>query len=444
MQKGQPDYTNRHERRRRSVSEKLWVPVVFGLCVVVYNLGYTRGKLSSFFPVKSNSFDNNIIYEVHATTSRDDTSNTTVGAVEESVDWCSKIDSERKELHPDLHISYPCEPESLPSTSRQTYKSAIVTFLTAGVEEGKGSRTVFTCKDYINGALALGATLATHLTRDDTLRLILVSEGFILPEEEKAQLEGVGWIVGKAPNVQIESTFVPRFARYKTTYTKISALGLSEFDCILLMDADTLVVDNIDDLLSCDVFNNDDSVGAEYHVAGTLDYYHRKWYHFNTGSILWNTNVNEMNRVYNLTKDESFMRRFESDQIFLNTVYDDRTNVSNNLLLLEEGPNDSTNKDLWGRVVNLGWAYNAQTHVEVQLPEFWNSHSKGLKIIHYTEKKGWQCPERHNEVYSEEERNDWNCADNNRELRNELCFCSVGSLWWDALRKGEQMVTDVR
>ncbi len=396
------------------------------LSFLVYNLGYTSRRI--FFVEE-----------------------------EETIDWCARVDAAREELHPDLHISYPCEPESLPSSSSSSssssstiYKSAIVTFLTAGVEVGKGSRTVFTNKDYINGALALGASLSTHLTRDDTLRLILVRDGFTLPEEEKTQLEAVGWIIGKAPNVQIEQKFVPRFARYKTTYTKIAALGLSEFECVLLMDADTLVVDNIDDLLSCHVFHNDDdddddddgsdaTRSAEYQVAGTLDYYHGKWYHFNTGSILWNTNVDEMNRVYNLTKDESFMRRFESDQIFLNAVYEDRTNQSNNLKLLEEGPNDTENRDLWGRVVNLGWAYNAQTHVEVQLPDFWNSHAEGMKIIHFTEKKGWQCPERHDGVLSEEERKDWNCGDNNRELRNELCFCSVGSLWWDALREGEQM-----
>ncbi len=371
-------------------------------------------------------------------------SSTDISADHEYSDWCAKVSSERRNLHPDLHISYPCNSSSSGSGSSnpEHYKSAIVTFLTAGVEEGKGSRIVFTGKEYINGALALGASLSTHLTRDDTLRLLLVRDGFTLPKEEKEQLEAVGWIIGKAPLVEIESKYVPRFARYKTTYTKIAALGLSEFECVLLMDADTLVVDNIDELLSCDVFskeNNSRTDGGEYHVAGTLDYYHKKWYHFNTGSILWNTNVNEMNRVYALTKDESFMKRFESDQIFLNEVYPDRTNYENNLKLLEEGPDvsDASNKALWGNVVNLGWAYNAQTHVEVQLPEFWHEHKNEMKIIHYTEKKGWQCPERHGKVLSKEEMDTLkNCEKKNRD---DNCFCSAGSLWWDALRKGEEM-----
>ena len=363
---------------------------------------------------------------------------------EETNNWCTKIKTERQDLHPDLHITYPCE--HLNNHKNYKYKSAIVTFLTAGVEEGKGSRIVFTGKEYINGALALGASLTKHLTRNDTLRLLLIRDGFTLPQNEQRQLEAVGWIIGKAPLVDIDQKYTPRFARYKTTYTKIAALGLSEFDCVLLMDADTLVIDSIDDLLSCHVFHNknhtkeeeeEEENEEECHVAGTLDYYHKKWFHFNTGSILWNTNVDEMNRVYALTKDESFMKRFQSDQIFLNEVYPDRTNVEHNLKLLEEGPEDMTNRHLWGNVVNLGWAYNAQTHVEVQLPEFWNKYKDNMKIIHYTEKKGWQCPERHGEVLSEEEMKELkNCE---KKDRDDLCFCSVGSLWWDALREGEKI-----
>jgi hypothetical protein len=346
-----------------------------------------------------------------------------------STSWCEKMKNERSKLDPNLHISYPCE-----NIQPTKYNSAIVTFLTAGVKEGEGSRIVFEGKDYINGAIALGASLSQQLTREDTIRLLLVSDQFTLPKESEKQLEAVGWTIGKAPAVPIESKYVPGFNRYKTTYVKIAALGLSEFKCALLMDADALAVGNLDDLLSCNVFDK-----PEYQVAGTLDYYHKRWRHFNTGSILWKTSAQEMNRVYGLTKDESFMKRFESDQIFLNHVYPDRIDLQVNKRMIEDSDfSENRNRDGWGKVVDLGWKYNSQTHVEVQLPTFWKKHLADTKIIHYTEKKGWQCPEEHGSPPSDEVMSNLKNCDNKK--RDELCFCGTGYLWWDALRKGQNMV----
>lgn len=379
-----------------------------------------------------------------------------------TISWCDKISQERSKLHKDLHITYPCDNTATSNREgQQHYKSAIVTYLTAGVEEGKGSKTEFTGKEFINGALALGASLSQHLTQqnENTLRLLLVKDGFTLPEIEQIKLEKVGWTIGKAPNVHIGSKYVPRYPRYKTVYTKLSALGLSEFECVLLLDADTLVVDNLDDLLSCSVLhkknsdnnvnhNNDAKSSKNYMVAGTLDYYRGKWEHFNTGSILWNTNVDEMNRVYQLTKDESFMKRFGSDQIFLNAVYPDRVNLKKNELLVEEGfdlldgnGNNSNHYEHWGNVANLGWRYNVQTHVEVQLPNFWEEHFSGMKIIHYTAKKGWQCPEQYGSSPAKEDMVSLEKCTNKTEARfsSELCFCGLGYLWWDALKLAEKM-----
>ena len=336
---------------------------------------------------------------------------------------------ERSKLHPDLHLSYPCDNTA---NSANKYTSAIVTFLTAGVEEGKGNRIVFTGKDYINGALALGASLTKYMTRPDTLRLLLIREGFSIPPEEKMRLEAVGWTLGVAPNIQVADKYMPTFRRYKTTYTKISAIGLSEFQCTLLLDADTLVVGNIDELMSCQVFDR-----PEYKVAGTIDYYRGRWYHFNTGSILWRGgNANEMNRVYNLTKDSKFMKRFGSDQIFLNNVYEDRTDIEKNNDMVLDGPKGDRRH--WGQVVNLGWQYNAQTHVEVQLPKFWNNHLQSVKIIHYTEKKGWQCPERYGSPPPL-------TSMPTPEMCNNTvpeCFCIEGYRYWDSLQNAKDMIEE--
>ena len=38
---------------------------------------------------------------------------------------------------------------------------------------------------------------------------------------------------------------------------------------------------------------------------------------------------------------------------------------------------------------------NAQTYVEVQLPQFWATHSTSLRVLHFTQRKGWECEEVH-------------------------------------------------
>jgi len=330
--------------------------------------------------------------------------------------WCDNVAAARSKLEPDLHITYPCE--ELPAAT-----SAIVCFLTAGVEEGKGNGIVFSARDYINGALALGASLQKHLTRPDTHRLLLIRKGFAVPPEDMANLRAVGWTVGEAPAIQVAKKYTPSFARHTTTYTKISAIGVSEYKCTLLMDADALAVDNIDELLSCDIFDR-----AEYRVAGTLDYYRSNWEHFNTGSVLWRNDAAEMNRVYALTKNDTFMRRFGSDQIFLNNVYPDRTNrAKNKLILLDE--DGSKTRESWGLVARLPWDYNAQTHVEVQLPKYWEEHLGKVKIIHFTQKKGWQCPEMYGRP-SAEEMPDVKC-----KVETPLCACREGYRYWNFLRE---------
>jgi len=335
--------------------------------------------------------------------------------------WCDNVAAARSKLDPDLYITYPCE--ELPAAT-----SAIVCFLTAGVEEGKANRIVFSARDYINGALALGASLEKHVTRPDTHRLLLIRKGFTVPPEDMANLRAVGWTVGKAPAIQVAKQYTPSFARHTTTYTKISAIGVSEYKCTLLMDADALAVDNLDELLSCDIFDR-----AEYRVAGTLDYYRSNWEHFNTGSVLLRNDAAEMNRVYALTKDDTFMQRFDSDQIFLNHVYPDRTNrAKNKLILLDE--DGSKTRESWGSVARLPWDYNAQTHVEGQLPIYWEERLDKVKIIHFTQKKGWQCPEMYRRP-PPEEIPEFSCKQLEGKLEIPLCYCREGYRYWVFLRE---------
>lgn len=156
--------------------------------------------------------------------------------------------------------------------------------------------------------------------------------------------------------------------------------------------------------------------------------------HFNTGATLWKTSAAELERVFAKTKDEGFMRRFESDQIFINEVYADRHNTTFNSKLLEAEINDDQSefesmKKYFGQVQHLPWKYNAQTHVEFQNPNFWNKRAEDNRVLHFTERKGWQCPEKYGrppENYSKR------CTPNNNDLD---CACREGYKWYTYLKK---------
>eukprot|EP00928_Gymnodinium_smaydae_P048424 TRINITY_DN32375_c0_g1_i1.p1 TRINITY_DN32375_c0_g1~~TRINITY_DN32375_c0_g1_i1.p1 ORF type:complete len:721 (+),score=66.34 TRINITY_DN32375_c0_g1_i1:24-2186(+) len=357
---------------------------------------------------------------------------------------CDRVAEARSKLPQFLHSSYPCE--SLPPA-----RSAVVTMITAGVEAGKTSRVVFSRADYVEGALALGASLRKHSSgvaataaamkkgdggrREDGVHmLLLVREGFSLDPREEKQLKSVGWIIGTAPKFELQRKYVPRFPRYATTYTKVAAIGLSEYECVLLMDADTLAVGSIDNILDCSLF---DAKHPEQRVAGALDYYQGRWMHFNTGSLLYRTDAAELKRVHALTRNETFMKQFQSDQIFLNNVYPERTNVKKNQAILAGA---DKGWEVGKSVVTLPFEANAQTHIEVQLPSFWADHLPGAKIFHFTEKKGWQCPRTYDPpapVPAPSHGQQGKC-----DRKEPTCFCREGYRYWRALRDADAMLAE--
>jgi hypothetical protein len=130
-----------------------------------------------------------------------------------------------------------------------------------------------------------------------------------------------------------------------------------------------------------------------------------------------------MERVFNLTFDDTFMKRYSSDQEFLNYVYPERLNVTLNNQIVA-GDNSGAEH---GQVVTMPWGYNAQTHVEVQRVKYWEEQRPSVRILHYTEKKGWQCDERHGPPPPLEEMP----AKCDRDI--PICFCREAHLYWNAL-----------
>lgn len=337
-------------------------------------------------------------------------------------DWCEKVRRAREGLAPALLIAVPCE-------RMAAAKSAVVCMLTDGAKGDRTSKVVFAATDYVHGAMALGASLESAIDTTQTHRLLLLREGFILSPDDKVRLEAVGWTIGTAPNLSPQQKHAPRFERYKTTYTKISSIGLEEYDCVLQLDADTLAVGDLRELMSCGVFKE-----PQQRLGGVLDLFKKKWHFFNSGAVLWKPAAMELQRVISLTEDSSFMKAFTGDQDFLNEVYPERLNDASNQRIAE-GQKVIVGE---GKVVDLGWGYNAQTHVEVHLPEYWNARRSEVRILHFTEKKGWQCEERHEAVPTNALVSPSACL---AGKRIPMCFCHEAHWYWNHLARAHALAT---
>ena len=85
-------------------------------------------------------------------------------------------------------------------------------------------------------------------------------------------------------------------------------------------------------------------------------------------------------------------------------------------------------------MVDLGWGFNAQTHVEVDRSEWWESNRPSVSVLHFTEKKGWQCEERH-----EPPKMSQDCR---KDKSTPLCFGREAHLYRNALAKGKAAVDE--
>ena len=204
----------------------------------------------------------------------------------------------------------------------------------------------------------------------------------------------------------------PRFRRFANTYSKLLVQGLVEYECVLLMDADTVVVGPMDELVDCS------SGRPDALMAGVQDYKRGRWRTFNTGVLRYRPSASELSRAIGLLLNST--ARYQSDQTFINLVY----------------PEGS------GAVSLLPFMWNAMTHVQVQLPRFWASLSTPPAVLHFTEKKGWQCEERLTAAVQLLGQQPVVCGQlNGQNLTmphtDVACFCESAHEWWRAYRRAE-------
>ena len=71
------------------------------------------------------------------------------------------------------------------------------------------------------------------------------------------------------------------------------------------------------------------------------------------------------------------------------------------------------------------------------LSKFWKNRLTDFKILHYTRKKGWQCPEAYKQMeYDNQPKSETKCK------KDPSCAFVEGYQWYNHLKKAEQIVDE--
>lgn len=320
--------------------------------------------------------------------------------------WCERVAAARRQVPAELRISVPCD--GLAPTD-----VAVVAVLTEALQRSRISSTL---GDYVRGAMALGGSLQLHLS-PRVHRLLLLRSGLEITANERSRLAAVGWRLGIAPDIRLERDQMPRFPRFRNTFCKLAVQGLVEYAHVLLMDVDTIAVDSLDGLL---LEGGRHLPRPAQTLAAVMDFHGGRWSTYNTGMLLWRTSAALVARLFSLLRNST--TRHQSDQTFLNGVYGKRSEA----------------------VSLLPFGCNAQTHVEVQLPQFWATHSTSLRVLHFTQRKGWECEEVHRPpipLNLPPRHCGRLLGKSGRNLTvpstDADCFCAESYRWWNAYRHAE-------
>jgi alpha-N-acetylglucosamine transferase len=248
------------------------------------------------------------------------------------------------------------------NTSNQTEKFLATCLNNVTYENRKSVWTIFTEGiQYAEAAVKLLRSVQINTDyKFDAVLFELVNKP--LPKEMREMLMTVGWKICQVERIapRDEAATIPR---YRDLFTKLHVWKMIEYESVLFLDSDCLVVNNINFL-----FEVHQKLQNKYMIGVTRDIFGRRWRSwFNIGVFVIKPSVAEFDRLIQLKDDPNF--EFDTsapEQNFLNAVY----------------------RKQW---FEIGFVYNANLAAYTIKPHYWRTHEKNISIIHYTMHKPWAC-----------------------------------------------------
>ena len=217
-------------------------------------------------------------------------------------------------------------------------------------------------KNYVLSVLKIAHMLRLHTTDEhfDMVVMELVSKP--LGVAAWVCLEKMGWkrcVVDRIKPFD-EVGIRKRYPRFVDLLTKIHVWGMTMYETLVFLDADTMVLRSIRHLLRLKLRHYKIAASAQLLANGGLE-------GINTGVFVIHPDRQEYERLLNLLQDPSVHFDISwADQGFLNFVY----------------------KDKWR---DLGFTNNALVWVSWFNHAYWVNHYAKINIIHFTGAKPWAC-----------------------------------------------------
>lgn len=170
---------------------------------------------------------------------------------------------------------------------------------------------------YIEGIEALGHSLRRINIQADLILLYIFNR---LNQSTLNRCHKAGWFL-----YPVERINPPRFAiiypRFYDQYTKLRVWSMIDYDRVLYLDADTLVIDNIDELLTGIIYEN--------HHSGLIGAVEDVWQgqigpNFNAGVLLLQPNMSIFNDMLVKMHNMAAYGSYWAEQGFLNWYFKGR------------------------------------------------------------------------------------------------------------------------
>ncbi|KAE8009983.1 hypothetical protein FH972_006383 [Carpinus fangiana] len=221
---------------------------------------------------------------------------------------------------------------------------------------GEAYATLLYGDEFLLGVRVLGKSIRDTGSKKDMV--VLVSDG--VSHYARMLLEADGWIVEKISLLANPNQVRPK--RFWGVYTKLKIFNMTKYKKVVYLDADTIVVQNIEDLFKCGKF------------CANLKHSER----LNSGVMV----VEPSEAVFNdmMSKVKTLPSYTGGDQGFLNSYY---TGFPNAHVFEPDLPSEVLNSRPVPVMQRLSTLYNADVGLYM-LANKWMVNESELRVIHYT------------------------------------------------------------
>lgn len=184
--------------------------------------------------------------------------------------------------------------------------------------------TLLGSNNYLLGTLALNYSL--NSTNTQYPLIVLVTENINSEVRRILEINNIRYL--EVPNIQsrIKKGIKKEYPHWENTFSKLTVFGMTQFDKIIFLDSDMLVMDNIDELF------NKKNLSAV--VAGKSFPGNENWVDLNSGVMVIEPKIGEDSRLIKLMSSINSLTDM-GDQDVIQRAYPNWKNMKN-LHLSEE------------------------------------------------------------------------------------------------------------